>query len=71
MDMIMEHHNFKSEIQNLSSNVNKNQEKIKCIENEIQVLQNTHNNLSPLKHPTPSSAYGNIIIELQERMERT
>lgn len=69
--LMVEHHNFKSEIQNLTNTVNKNQEKIKSIENNVQALKSTQSASSSSEYPASTPIYGNIIIELQERLERS
>lgn len=66
--LIVEHSSFKTEIQNLSSTVNENQEKIKGIENDVQALQSAS---SSSEYSTSMTTYGFIMTELQERMERS
>lgn len=69
--LLAEHKNFKSEIQTLTNAVTENQEKIKCIENDVQALQQTTLAHLPSERSTPiPNNLTYIMTEVQERLER-
>ncbi|CAG5047015.1 unnamed protein product [Parnassius apollo] len=69
--LLLERITFKSEIQKLTNTVTYNEEKIKCIENDVQALQSTVHAPLPSGCPKPiANRYADIMTEVQERLER-
>ncbi|CAG4931772.1 unnamed protein product [Parnassius apollo] len=69
--LLIEHNTFKSEIRKLTNTVTYNEEKIKCIENDVHSLQSTVHAPLPSGSPKPTAnSYADIMTEVQERLER-
>lgn len=66
--LVKENNTIKSQIENLTSTVNCTQEKIKCLENDLNTLQTKQTN-QPY-HKYPGTSPDELLAEVQDRMER-
>lgn len=70
-NLISENSNLKLLIENLTTNINDTQSEIKCLENDIQVLQKSQPSALLKPYQTPISGRDDIMAEVQERLSRS